>query len=101
MLADFLGAWLIFVFVWAVAVTIGTTLVQTGSTFPVTVEFDISFPWNETYAPDALLPISIAILNPQAVGSLAFSTGWSIYWRGINASNNGIGSGYRRMTTTN
>ncbi|KFY56270.1 hypothetical protein V496_06715 [Pseudogymnoascus sp. VKM F-4515 (FW-2607)] len=98
MLPGYLGAWPVFVFVWALAVTTGTTRAQT---YPTTVEFDVTFPRNETYAPDALLPIVIAIQNPQAVGPLAFSTGWHIYWRGINASSDYIDSGYRRMIWTN
>lgn len=101
MLAGFLGAWPIFVFVWALAVTTGTTRAQTTSTFPTTVEFDVAFPRNEIYAPDALLPIVIAIQNPQAVGPLVFSTGWSIYWRGVNASSDAIDSGYNHMIGTN
>ncbi|KFY90171.1 hypothetical protein V500_05257 [Pseudogymnoascus sp. VKM F-4518 (FW-2643)] len=99
MLAAYLGVWPILVFVWALAVTTGTTFAQTTSTFPATVEFDLVFPRNETYAADALLPIVFAVQNPEAVVPLAFGTSWSIYRRGIY--NDDIASGYRRNMWTN
>lgn len=99
MLVAYLGVWPTLVFVWALAVTTGTTFAQTTRTFPATVEFDLVFPRNETYAADALLPIVFAVQNPEAVGPLAFSTSWSIYRRGIFSDD--IASGYRRDMWTN
>ncbi|KFY46134.1 hypothetical protein V494_00592 [Pseudogymnoascus sp. VKM F-4513 (FW-928)] len=102
MLTNYLGLWPAFVFAWALAMTTGTTSAQTTSTtFPTNIEFDLVFPRNETYAADALLPIVIAIQNPQEVGLLGFSIAWYIYWRGVNASNNYLDSGYQRSLWAN
>lgn len=99
MLAAYLGVWPIPFFVWALAVTTSTTFAQTTSPFPATVEFDLVFPRNETYAPDALLPIVIAIQNPEEVGPLAFGTFWSISWRANYTDD--IGNDSRRNIWTN
>lgn len=48
---------------------------------PATVRLDLVFPWNETYALDALLPIVIAVQNPEAAGLLAF---YSDYFQGYS-----------------
>lgn len=101
MLAAYLGVWTTLVFVWMLAVTTSATFAQTTSTSPITVEFDLVFPRNETYAPDVLLPIVVVIQNPEEVWPLAFSTGWKIYWRGVNASNNYIATSYRRNIWAN
>ena len=45
-------------------------------TYPATVEFDVVFPLNDTYAPVALFPIVFAIQNPQAAVPLLLNIEW-------------------------
>jgi hypothetical protein len=49
-----------------------------NSSLPLTVEFDLIFPRNETYSPEFLLPVVFAIRNPQAAMPFHFAVFWSI-----------------------
>lgn len=57
-----------------------------GINFPATVEVDLIFPLNNTYAPSALFPIVFAFQNASLVASLdpAFDL---IIWHGVSTSN--------------
>lgn len=46
--------------------------------YPATVEFDVVFPRNDTYAPVELMPVVFAIQNPQAALPLTLGIEWSI-----------------------
>jgi hypothetical protein len=49
-------------------------------TYPATVEFDVVFPRNDTYAPVHYLPVIFAIQNPQAAVPLTLGIEWYL-WR--------------------
>lgn len=56
-----------------------------GITFPATVEVDLVFPRNDTYAPSVLFPVVFAFQNASLVPSL--DPGFDlIIWRGDNTS---------------
>jgi len=52
--------------------------------YPGTVEFDVVFPRNDTYAPVDLMPIIFAIQNPKAVEPLMPSIQWNIGRVGVS-----------------
>ncbi|KAK3934191.1 hypothetical protein QBC46DRAFT_428586, partial [Diplogelasinospora grovesii] len=49
------------------------------SPFPATVEVDVIFPQNDTYAPSPLMPIVFAIQNAHLAGPLDVNFEWSVY----------------------
>ncbi|KIM97152.1 hypothetical protein OIDMADRAFT_32182 [Oidiodendron maius Zn] len=49
-----------------------------AQTYPATVEFDVVFPLNDTYAPVPFFPIVFAIQNPQAAVPLLLNIEWSL-----------------------
>jgi hypothetical protein len=49
-----------------------------AATYPATVEFDVVFPRNDTYAPAELMPVVFAIQNPQAAVPLTLGIEWSL-----------------------
>ncbi|CAK7207077.1 hypothetical protein SEUCBS139899_009885 [Sporothrix eucalyptigena] len=52
------------------AVLLAGAWTATATTFPQTVEVDVVFPRNETYAPAAVFPVVFAFQNPALVPSL-------------------------------
>jgi hypothetical protein len=46
--------------------------------YPTTVELDLVFPRNETYAPVGLMPITFALQNPQAAVPLHLLIEWKM-----------------------
>lgn len=62
-------------------------------TFPTTVEVDLIFPRNTTYAPSVLMPIVFAIQNSQLAAPLDFNFQWDISPLGVyngSSSESGI-----------
>lgn len=66
-----------------VALTCG---VSTAQQFPTTVEFDVVFPRNATYAPTTLLPLVVAIQNPQAAAWLTLNIQWTLLQFGADGT---------------
>jgi hypothetical protein len=54
-----------------------------AQTYPATVEFDLVFPRNDTFAPAELMPLIFAIQNPKATVALPFAIEWSIARVGV------------------
>ncbi|KIM97153.1 hypothetical protein OIDMADRAFT_147705 [Oidiodendron maius Zn] len=63
-----------------------------AQTYPATVEFDVVFPLNDTYAPAALFPIVFAIQNPQASVPLTLSIEW--YLGRVGSSGDWLAGGF-------
>lgn len=55
-----------------------TTTAPPPTTYPTTVEVDLVFPRNETYAPLSDFPVIFAIQNAKPATLLRFSIGWGI-----------------------
>jgi hypothetical protein len=49
-----------------------------AQTYPTTVEFDLVFPRNDTFAPAELMPLVFAIQNPKAMVAIPIEIQWSI-----------------------
>jgi len=49
-----------------------------AQTYPTTVEVDLVFPRNETYAPAQLMPMIFALQNPQAAVRLHLNIAWTL-----------------------
>lgn len=56
---------------------------DTGSANPGIFEVDLLFPQNETYTPQALIPIVFALQNPLFASVLSCSINWNL-WEGNN-----------------
>jgi hypothetical protein len=54
-----------------------------AQTYPATVEFDLVFPRNDTFAPAQLMPLVFAIQNPKATVALPFAIEWYIARVGV------------------
>lgn len=72
---------------------------QNTTIFPATVEVDLVFPRNDTYAPAPLFPIVFAIQNAQAAAGLSFYLGWSI--DDVHNDFYGVTSDYRNLQSAN
>ncbi|KAL5087857.1 hypothetical protein Trisim1_007508 [Trichoderma cf. simile WF8] len=66
---------------------------STSPTLPATLEVDLLFPRNETYAPSWLMPVVFAVQNSSLAVPLGVSIQWSM-WEGNNTRSPGaIGGG--------
>ncbi|KAL6815072.1 hypothetical protein J3E69DRAFT_370557 [Trichoderma sp. SZMC 28015] len=66
---------------------------STYPTLPATLEVDLLFPRNETYAPSWLMPVVFAVQNSSLAVPLGVSIQWSM-WEGNNTRSRGsIGGG--------
>jgi hypothetical protein len=70
-----------------------------AQTYPATVEFDVIFPRNDTYAPVELMPVVFAIQNPQAAVPLTLGIEWSI--GRIGSSEDSLAGGLIDLTWAN
>ena len=70
-----------------------------AQTYPATVEFDVVFPLNDTYAPAALFPIVFAIQNPQAAVLLTLTIEW--YLGRVGSSGDWLAGGFIDFPWTN
>lgn len=70
-----------------------------AQTYPATVEFDVVFPLNDTYAPAALFPIVFAIQNPQAAVLLTLTIEW--YLGRVGSSSDWLAGGFSDFPWTN
>ncbi|KAI1778199.1 hypothetical protein F4818DRAFT_405165 [Hypoxylon cercidicola] len=52
---------------------------QQSIAFPATVDVELIFPRNDTYAPTVLMPIVFAIRNAQLAAPLDLNFGWTVY----------------------
>ncbi|KAI1475604.1 hypothetical protein F4774DRAFT_396629 [Daldinia eschscholtzii] len=65
---------------WCVAATILSYVSMVrGIDFPATVEVDLIYPRNGTFAPSVLTPIVFSIRNPQLASPLDLNLQWDIY----------------------
>lgn len=64
---------------------------QSAGPFPATVEVDLIFPRNETFAPIERTPIVFAVQNPRRSAGLDLSVFYTIYRLGANGSEEGEG----------
>lgn len=62
---------------WAAACALGPTAAESAVAYPATVEFDVVFPGNKTYAPAPVFPVVFAVQNLAAA---APSTMIQIQW---------------------
>jgi hypothetical protein len=62
---------------WGLSCALGPTAAESTVTYPATVEFDVVFPGNSTYAPAAVFPVVFAVQNLAAA---APSTLIQIQW---------------------
>ncbi|KAF3061280.1 chitinase [Daldinia childiae] len=70
----------IFLMPWRVAATILSCISVVGAIeFPATLDVDIIYPRNGTFAPTVLTPIIFAIRNPQLAEPLVLNFQWDIY----------------------
>ena len=54
-----------------------------GQTYPTTVEFDLVFPRNDTFAPAELMLLVFAIQNPKVMEAIPIEIQWSIGQFGV------------------
>ncbi|ROW04030.1 hypothetical protein VSDG_00884 [Cytospora chrysosperma] len=71
----------------------------TQTTYPTTVELDLVFPRDNTYAPTELMPLVFAVQNSQAASSLGLTIDWQI--GRIGSADNLSFSGFWDLTSTN
>ncbi|ROW06502.1 hypothetical protein VMCG_04276 [Cytospora schulzeri] len=69
------------------------------TTYPTTVELDLVFPRDNTYAPGELMPLVFAIQNAQAASALGLTIDWQI--GEIGNSDDSFFSGFWDLTSTN
>lgn len=61
---------------------------DTGGANPGIFEVDLLFPQNETYTPQALMPIVFALQNPLLASPLGSGINWNL-WEGNNLTSPG------------
>jgi len=83
----------------AISVRIAAAQSQTPVTFPTTVEVDLVFPRNDSFAPGQYLPIVFAIQNARAAPGLLFQLNAALYRDGANGTSTFIGN--QGLTRTN
>src|SRR5277367_1197822 len=49
-----------------------------AQSYPATVEFDLVFPRNDTFAPAPVMPLVFAIQNPIATVALPYAIEWTM-----------------------
>jgi hypothetical protein len=64
---------------WGLSCALGPTAAESTVTYPATVEFDVVFPGNSTYAPAAVFPVVFAVQNLAAAApSTLIRIQWSL-----------------------